>query len=202
MTKVVDEYQNIFIDVENDIKIACKKYGNGKNEQEINLYDIYAENTKNMMNRDRRIENLTKWAELLRLDQQAQVKSRQGLEKVKTFARENPNFNANNEAEVDLKLESVQLLQTLYDASLFKVESALAELLNNTKPNYQYASLMNTTYDKSVRLSLKNIRIQYFYFSRFFFLRSVFSNFWNNVSSLIVQNLRKYAETLRLLSKN
>lgn len=148
MTKQVDEYQNMFIDVENDIKIACKKYGNGKNEQEINLYDIYAENTKNMMNRDRRIENLNKWTELLKADLQSQIKARQGLEKVRTFAKENPNFKSNNDADVALKLESVQLLQTLYDSSLFKIETSLAELTANEKPNYQYASLLNTTYDK------------------------------------------------------
>ena len=93
MTKIVDDYQNITIDIDKDIRTACKKYGNGKNEQEINLYDIYAENTKNMMNRDRRIENLKKWAALFKTDLQAQIKSRQGLEKMRTFAKENPNLH-------------------------------------------------------------------------------------------------------------
>jgi hypothetical protein len=148
MTKIVDDYQNINIDIDKDIRIACKKYGNGKNEQEIHLYDIYAENTKNMMNRDRRIENLKKWASLFKTDLQAQIKSRQGLEKMRTFAKENPNFNANNDADVALKLESVQLFKTLYDASLYKVETALAELLDSQKPSFEYSNLLNTIYDK------------------------------------------------------
>lgn len=152
MIKIVEVFTNIKIDINEDIKLACKKYGTASNEQEIFLYDIYAENTKNMMNKDRRIANLSKWSHLFNSDVQAQVKSRQGLEKVKNFAKENPNFNANNDIEVEIKLESVSLLQTLYEASLFKVQSALAELLDTPKPSYAISSQMTTTYDKQVIL--------------------------------------------------
>ena len=148
MTKVVEIVQNLDVNIENDIKKACEKYGTGKNEQEVYLFDIYAENTKNMMNRDRRLANLTRWSELFTTDIESQVKSRQGLDKVKTFAKQNPSFNSNNDAEVNQKLESVKLLQILYEASLFKVQTALAELLDNPKPNYENSSNLTTTYDK------------------------------------------------------
>ena len=148
MTKVVEIVQNLDVNIENDIKKACEKYGTGKNEQEVYLFDIYAENTKNMMNRDRRLANLTRWSELFTTDIESQVKSRQGLDKVKTFAKQNPSFNSNNDGEVNQKLESVKLLQILYEASLFKVQTALAELLDNPKPTYENSSNLTTTYDK------------------------------------------------------
>lgn len=148
MTKVVEIVQNLDVNIENDIKKACEKYGTGKNEQEVYLFDIYAENTKNMMNRDRRLANLTRWSELFSTDIESQVKSRQGLDKVKTFAKQNPSFNSNNDGEVNQKLESVKLLQILYEASLFKVQTALAELLDSPKPAYENAPNLTTTYDK------------------------------------------------------
>jgi hypothetical protein len=151
MSKIFEVYQSIEVDPNNDIQVACKKYGTCSNEQELYLYDIYAENTKNMMNRDRRIASLTKWADLLTTDIQAQIKSRQGLDKVKSFAKENPNFsNANNDADIGLKLESVNLLKILYEASLYKVQSALAEIFNNQKPSYTHSNLINTNYDSKV----------------------------------------------------
>ena len=151
MNKIVEVFSRVSVDVKTDIHLACKKYGTSLNEQDIYLYDVYAENTKNMMNRDRRITCLNKWAELLSMDVQSQVKARQGLEKVKNFAKDNPNFYTNNnEMDIGQKCESVQLMQVLYEASLFKIQSALADLSGKTKPNYQYSNLMNTTYDKQV----------------------------------------------------
>ena len=150
MTKIGEVFQNLKIDVNEDLQVACKKYGTCTNEKELFLYDVYAENTKNMMNRERRIDNLKKWSELLYADVQSQVKARQGLEKVKTFAKENPTFYANNEADIGVKLESVQLMQILFESSLFKVQTALADLFATSKPSYQYSNLMSTTYDKQV----------------------------------------------------
>ena len=155
MQKTVEVFSNLKVDCTQDILTACKKYGTTGNgsqcDQEIYLYDIYAENTRNMMNKDRRIANLSKWAQMFNADVQAQQKARTGLEKVKSFARENPNFNANNDVEVEIKLESVGLMQLLYEASLFKVQSALAELLDTTpRPSFAYVNQMTTTYDKQV----------------------------------------------------
>jgi nostrin len=152
MNKIVQVFQNITVDVNSDIQLACKKYGTSSNEQDIYLYDVYAENTKNMMNRDRRITSLNKWADLMQLDVQSQLKASQGLEKVKSFAKDNPNFYTNNsEIDIDQKCESVHLMQLLYEASLFKIQSALADLsgqISTNKPTYKYSNLMNTTYDK------------------------------------------------------
>lgn len=147
MIKVSDVYENLDLNVQQDIRLACKKYGTGSNENEMQLYDIYAENTKNMMNKDRRIESLKKWSQMFELDVTAQIKARQGLDKVKLFSKENPNFN-NNEADVELKLESVRLLQILYEASLLKIESALAELNDQTKPASELLDRLSTTYDR------------------------------------------------------
>jgi len=158
MLKVAEVFENIHVDINQSLKTACKKYGTGPNEQEIYLYDFYSENTKNMMNKERRIANLSKWAGLLQSDVQFQLKSKQGLEKVKNFAKENPNFNTNNDAEVNLKLESVNLMQVLYEASLFKVKTALFESSDSTSnnviaiPTYQYSNFMNTRYDKQVNI--------------------------------------------------
>ena len=68
----------IEINVKKDIEMAVTKYGTTKNEQEIYLIDVYSENTKNMMNRDRRINNLTKWSQLLKTDYSAQDKIVEG----------------------------------------------------------------------------------------------------------------------------
>jgi hypothetical protein len=151
LTKIVDVYKNLQVDIDTDIQLACHKYGTSRsNDQEIFLYDIYAENTKNMMNRERRISNLTKWTDLLYADVQAQVKSRQGLLKVKNFARDNPNF-ANNDADVQLKIESVNFLQILFESSLYKIRAASSDLFENANaPTYQYSNLITTTYDKQV----------------------------------------------------
>ncbi len=150
MLKISEVYENINVDVKQDIQVACKKYGTStNNEQEIYLYDVYPENTKNMMNRERRIESLTKWSELLTHDLNSQVKAKEGLDKVKLFAKENPNF-ANNEVDMMQKTQSVNLMQTLYEASLFKVQLALTDLWDTSKPEYKFANLINTTYDKQV----------------------------------------------------
>lgn len=149
MLRITDVYEGINVDVNQDLQLACKKYGTStNNNQEIYLYDIYPENTKNMMNRDRRIESLTKWSEILTGDVNSQQKAKDGLDKVKMFAKENPNFNTNNEADIMQKSQSVNLMQTLYEASLFKVQSALTALWDTQKPSYKYSSLISTTYDK------------------------------------------------------
>jgi hypothetical protein len=149
VTKIAEVYDSIKINISEDIRTACKKYGTRTNEQEVYLYDIYAENTKNMMNKDRRIDNLNRWSDWFKLDIQEQIKAKNGLEKFRNFALNNPNFNSHNEAEVDLKLKSVNLLQTLYEASLFKVQSALSECNDQPKPQAQYANML-TTYDRQV----------------------------------------------------
>ena len=143
-----------------DVRLACKKHGTRANEQELTLYDVYAENTKNMMNKDRRILNLTRWRDWFAADMAEQAKARHGLEKFRSFALTNPNFSANNEADVELKLRSVDLLHTLFEASQHKVQSALAELLlggdaAGAKPppppqQQQVAKFANmaTTYDR------------------------------------------------------
>jgi hypothetical protein len=69
----------IEINGKRDVEIAVKKYGTCKNEQEVYLLDIYSENTKNMMNRDRRITNLNKWSQLFNTDFHAQDKIIEGL---------------------------------------------------------------------------------------------------------------------------
>ena len=150
MTKVVEVFQSIQIDIPADIKTACKKHGTCQNEQEICLYDIYAENTKNMMNKDRRIVNLNKWSHLFEVDVKSQQNSLAGLIKVKNFAKENPNFNANNDADVNQKLDSVKNLKLLYESSWFKVKSALGEIIEPHAPKltYEHSSLMSTIFDK------------------------------------------------------
>ena len=75
---MVESLSKIEINVKRDIEIAVGKYGTSKNEQEIYLLDIYSENTKNMMYRDRRINNLTKWSQLLKTDYLSQDKIVEG----------------------------------------------------------------------------------------------------------------------------
>jgi hypothetical protein len=166
MQKVVDVFEAIEIDITNDIKTTCKKYGTCQNEQEIYLYDIFAENTKNIMNKDRRIANLSKWSQLFETDVKSQTNSLQGLIKVKNFAKENPNFNSNNDADVNQKVESVKTLKILYEASLHKVKCALSELLEpnaGTKPTYEHSSLMNTIFDKQgVPLTILKLPVSFF----------------------------------------
>lgn len=149
--RISEVYESIGVNVSEDIQLACKKYGTStNNEQEIYLYDVYSENTKNMMNRERRIESLTKWSEMLNSDLNSQLKARDGLDKVKLFAKENPNFNTNNEADIIQKMQSVDLMQTLYEASLFKVQSALSDIWDTPRAQFKYSNLINTTYDKQV----------------------------------------------------
>jgi hypothetical protein len=165
MAKVVEVFESIEIDISSDIKIACKKYGTCQNEQEIYLYDIFAENTKNMMNKDRRIANLNKWSQLFEIDVKSQANSLQGIVKMKSFTKENPNFNANNDVEVNQKVESCKALKILYEASLFKVKSALCELGDSAepKPTYEHSSIMQTTYDKQgVPLTVLKLPVSYF----------------------------------------
>lgn len=158
VVKIADVYENIKINIADDIALACRKFGTTLgNDQELYMYDIYAENTKNMMNKDRRIYNLTKWNEWLNADIQDQVKAKQGMEKLRNFALENPKFsNSNNEADVEIKLKSVGLMQILFASSQFKVQSALNELLDQPKPATQYTNMI-TTYDKQVCKTTKNL---------------------------------------------
>lgn len=149
MSRVSDVYENINVDVNNDIHLMCKKYGTSTNNgQEVYLYDVYPENTKNMMNRGRRIESLTRWSELFNTDMEFQQKAKDGLDKVKSFAKENPNFNVNNEADIIQKMQSVNLMRMLYEGSLYKVQLALSDLWDTPKPTFKYSNLISTTYDK------------------------------------------------------
>lgn len=149
MLRISDVYESINVDINQDIQLACKKYGtSSNNQQEVYLYDVYPENTKNMMNRGRRIESLTRWSELFNTDMESQQKAKDGLEKVKAFSKENPNFNINNEADIMQKMQSVNLMQTLYEGSIYKVQLALTDLWDTPKPCFKYSNLISTTYDK------------------------------------------------------
>jgi hypothetical protein len=171
MSKMHDTLQRIDINVVDDIDLAAKKYGNYSNVHEIYLFDIYSENTKNMMNRDRRIANLNKWSSILSTDIQSQMKCiegngfcmgffeenrscrnknsciSKGLDRVKNFHKENPKF-ANNEDDVRQKINSIELLQNLYEGSLFKINCALSELHGKPKPGFKYEANIILTYDK------------------------------------------------------
>lgn len=146
---MIESLSKIEIDVKKDIELAVQKYGTNKNEQEICLIDLYSENTKNMMNRDRRITNLTKWSKLLAIDIDAQIKTIEGIEKVRSFNRQNPKFN-NNDNDILQKIQSIKLLKLLYEASLFKIDTSLNELQNKSKPiaTNVYLNNIQTTYDK------------------------------------------------------
>jgi hypothetical protein len=78
VAKMHDALQKIDINVCTDIELAAKKYGSYPNVHEIYLFDIYSENTKNMMNRERRIANLNKWSLILNTDIQSQIKCIEG----------------------------------------------------------------------------------------------------------------------------
>ena len=76
----------INVNVKSDIEMAAKKYGaETPEQQEIYLFDVYSENTKNMMNRERRILNLTKWSELLAMNVEAQQKAKEGTESINNY---------------------------------------------------------------------------------------------------------------------
>lgn len=146
---MLEMLQKIEINVKFDIDTAAKKFGTTKEtEQELFLFDVFSENTKNLMNRERRIMNLGKWAKLLSTDVEAQLKAKEGLERHRHFTRENPKFANNSDDEIAQKITSVQLLHLLYEASLFKVESSLTELVDKPKPTYRYVNNLQTTYDK------------------------------------------------------
>lgn len=151
LSKMVEGLSKIEINVKRDIEIAVGKYGTSKNEQEIYLLDIYSENTKNMMYRDRRINNLTKWSQLIKTDYLSQDKIVEGIEKVRTFNKQNPKFGTNDD-ELLQKIQSIKLVKILYEACLFKIDSALADILDKPKPqimeNNNYLKNISTTYDK------------------------------------------------------
>lgn len=152
INKMLDTLKKIEINTKQDVDLISKKYGNSiKLEQELNLIDVYSENTKNMMNRERRIDNLKKWSNLLQNDINAQLRAKEGLDKVRIFNKQNPKFNSNNDDDIALKQNSVNLLKLLFDASLYKINSTLHELdssLITTKPFFQYSQKIITTYDK------------------------------------------------------
>jgi len=149
VAKMLEMLQKVEINVKFDIDTSAKKFGTTKEtEQELFLFDIFSENTKNLMNRERRILNLSKWSKLLSTDVEAQLKAKEGLERHRHFTRENPKFANNSDDEISQKILSVQLLHLLYEASLFKVESSLAELVDKPKPTYRFFNNLQTTYDK------------------------------------------------------
>jgi hypothetical protein len=74
--RVGEAYASIGVNVGEEIREACRKYGTASGgEQELCLYDVFSENTKNMMNRERRGESLSKWAEMLAADLGSQVRA-------------------------------------------------------------------------------------------------------------------------------
>ena len=76
--RVGEACARIGVSVGEEIRMACRKYGaasGGGGEQEVFLYDVFSENTKNMMNRERRGQSLSKWAEMLAGDLGSQVRA-------------------------------------------------------------------------------------------------------------------------------
>jgi len=77
--RVGEACARIGVSVGEEIRMACRKYGaasgGGGGEQELFLYDVFSENTKNMMNRERRGQSLSKWAEMLAGDLGSQVRA-------------------------------------------------------------------------------------------------------------------------------
>jgi hypothetical protein len=74
-----------------------------------------------------------------------------GIEKVRTFNKQNPKFGTNDD-ELLQKIQSIKLVKILYEACLFKIDSALADILDKPKPqineNNNYLKNITTTYDK------------------------------------------------------
>jgi hypothetical protein len=74
-----------------------------------------------------------------------------GIEKVRTFNRQNPKFGTNDD-ELLQKIQSIKLVKILYESCLFKIDSSLAEIVDKPKPQINdtnnYLKNITTTYDK------------------------------------------------------
>ncbi|XP_076327466.1 nostrin-like [Tachypleus tridentatus] len=137
------------IDVEGDIQVAIKSKGTGPNSPEQFLPNFYAENIQNFMNRDRRKESLEKFKSMLSRDIEMERKGKEGVENLEKAFIGNPNFgNFDAQQEVGQKLYNLRVMLAYLEASHHKVECALADLENKSRPMHPLTAHMEQYRDK------------------------------------------------------
>ncbi|CAF0866204.1 unnamed protein product [Didymodactylos carnosus] len=149
MIKLSKELSDLRIIPQDDIISAIKQYNVNVPESEILLYDIYAENEHNAMSQERRLKSLLHWMQILRNDLEIQRKSKDGIESLHGFCRQNQNFSSSvNSDQIHFNRRSVELLHCLFEASLFKMETVYNRLTGGQKPYFKDEQRLTTTFMK------------------------------------------------------
>ncbi|XP_022239851.1 nostrin-like isoform X2 [Limulus polyphemus] len=137
------------LDVEGDIQCEIKSRRTGPNCPEQLLPDFYAEDMSNLMNKVRRKESLQKFYNMLKRDVELERKGKEGVEHLARVFHETPNFgNADAQQEVTEKLYHLRAMLAFLEASLHKVECALADLDDNSKPTHPLTAHIDQYRDK------------------------------------------------------
>ncbi|XP_076349019.1 nostrin-like isoform X2 [Tachypleus tridentatus] len=110
---------------------------------------VQAEDMSNLMNKDRRKESLQKFFNMLKRDTELERKGKEGVEHLARVFHETPNFgNADAQQEVTEKLYHLRAMLAFFEASLHKVECALTNLDENSKPTHPLTAHIDQYRDK------------------------------------------------------
>ncbi|XP_055342321.1 nostrin-like isoform X2 [Paramacrobiotus metropolitanus] len=146
------------VDLNLDIQSIISERGTSPNIQEQILCDFYAEDMVNLMNKDRRLEFLHRYAAIFTEDIQKELKSREGMGHLAQVYRDTPNFaTEEGQMEVGEKLQHSDTMLRFLQACLHKVHATMADVDGLEKPRHPLQRFMER--DRSKGLNVTILRI-------------------------------------------
>ncbi|UJR32682.1 hypothetical protein I4U23_020142 [Adineta vaga] len=161
MNQITQDLYAIRITPQDDI-VTEAKLNVQTTETEILLYDIYAQNDHNAMSQERRVLSLMHWIQMLKQDIEIQKRSKNGIENLQGFCKQNQNFSTSvNPSEICVNRESIRLLLCLYEGSLYQMEKVYNHVKHLPEPQYEYSQRFAKSYtDKNIPTTLLRIPFQ------------------------------------------
>ncbi|XP_074659382.1 nostrin-like isoform X4 [Tubulanus polymorphus] len=147
----------MIVDMSADLQAVVEQKGTGQNQPEQLLFECYAEDLNNTMNRERRLHWLRNALYFLEQDMDIEKKGREGVEKLMEVYRNRPNF-ADNESQDDAKRKllstrnaaasQVNAMMNYLEASHYKLSCAQAAVHGQSKPTHRFSEYIEHSKDK------------------------------------------------------
>ncbi|XP_030065336.1 nostrin isoform X2 [Microcaecilia unicolor] len=127
------------VEVEKDIQTFIEEtsLSSAENISEFLLTDYYEEDSKNRIDKERRLESIKVKLQRLQTDIEKTQCDKEGLEKMLVAYTENPAFSdVKNQDDTVLLLNETNLKLNLLEANTFKLSTSLAVLEQRTEPTH------------------------------------------------------------------
>ena len=132
-----------------DLRTVIDQRGTGPHQPEQLLPDYYAEDLKNTMEVERRRQALQNYILYLQQDVEREHKAKEGVQKLVEVYQNRPSFgDADAQEDARQKLLNANALLNYFEASYYKISSAVATLESRPKPSSKFSEYIEQTKDK------------------------------------------------------